>query len=250
MSDHYRGICAQLDELMETGALAASVGMLTDSRSFTSFVRHEYFRRILCRRLGEIVESGMYPSDINALGRIVSDICYNNAVRGGIYMMTSLLYPVDTVSRRAVSLNGMWGFRLDPSGIGTSEGWQKRLPDPDLIPVPSSFQDLYTDKFTRDYCGDFWYEKDVFVPAEWRGSSVSVRFGCATHKATVYVNGAEIVSHEGGFLPFSADLYGCCSLWRDEPYCSQSQQRAQRDLYAMRHCQNDNGWQEACCSVF
>ena len=121
-------------------------------------------------------------------------------------MMTSLLYPVDTVSRRAVSLNGMWGFRLDPSGIGTSEGWQKRLPNPDLIPVPASFQDLYTDKFTRDYCGDFWYERDVFVPAEWRGSSVSVRFGCATHKATVYVNGAEIVSHEGGFLPFSADF--------------------------------------------
>ena len=50
-------------------------------------------------------------------------------------MMTSLLYPVDTVSRRAVSLNGMWGFRLDPSGIGTSEGWQERLPNPDLIPV-------------------------------------------------------------------------------------------------------------------
>ena len=81
MNDHYRGICLQLDELMETGALAASVGMLTDSRSFTSFVRHEYFRRILCRKLGEIVENGMYPSDINVLGRIVSDVCYNNAER-------------------------------------------------------------------------------------------------------------------------------------------------------------------------
>ena len=44
------------------------------------------------------------------------------------------------------------------------------------------------------------------MPAEWKGRSVSVRFGCATHTATVYVNGAELVSHEGGFLPFSADI--------------------------------------------
>ena len=81
LSDHWRGIRAQLDELMETGALAASVGMLTDSRSFTSFVRHEYFRRVLCQRLGEMVESGMYPVDMDTLGRIVEDVCYGNAVR-------------------------------------------------------------------------------------------------------------------------------------------------------------------------
>mgnify|MGYP002856275311 CR=1 FL=1 len=81
MSDHMRGITAQLDELMETGALASTIGMLTDSRSFTSFVRHEYYRRILCRRLGELVESGLYPGDIKTIGAIVSDICYNNADR-------------------------------------------------------------------------------------------------------------------------------------------------------------------------
>ena len=80
-NDHLRGIEAQLDELMETGALAASPGMLTDSRSFTSFVRHEYYRRILCRMLGRLVEEGMYPADIQTLGRIVSDVCYDNAER-------------------------------------------------------------------------------------------------------------------------------------------------------------------------
>ncbi|MBQ1477479.1 MAG: glucuronate isomerase [Erysipelotrichaceae bacterium] len=78
-NDHYRGIRAQLDELMETGALASSVGMLTDSRSFTSFVRHDYFRRILCQKLGELVESGMYPDDMDTLGKIVEDVCYGNA---------------------------------------------------------------------------------------------------------------------------------------------------------------------------
>ena len=80
-NDHIRGIGAQLDELMETGALSSSVGMLTDSRSFTSFVRHEYYRRILCRKLGELVEEGQYPDDMAALGELVSDVCYRNAER-------------------------------------------------------------------------------------------------------------------------------------------------------------------------
>lgn len=80
-NDHLRGIRAQLDELMETNALAASVGMLTDSRAFTSFVRHEYFRRILCQRLGELVESGQYPNDREFLGGLVKDVSYRNAER-------------------------------------------------------------------------------------------------------------------------------------------------------------------------
>lgn len=78
-NDHLRGINACLDELMESGALAASVGMLTDSRSFTSFVRHEYFRRILCAKIGEQVENGLYPEDKETLGKIVSAVCYDNA---------------------------------------------------------------------------------------------------------------------------------------------------------------------------
>ncbi|MBR6528884.1 MAG: glucuronate isomerase [Firmicutes bacterium] len=78
--DHLRGIEAQIDQLMETGALAGSVGMLTDSRSFTSFTRHEYFRRILCNKIGQLVESGQYPADIEFLGKMVEDICWRNAV--------------------------------------------------------------------------------------------------------------------------------------------------------------------------
>ena len=78
-NDHLRGMEAQLDELMETGALSASVGMLTDSRSFTSFVRHEYFRRILCRKLGRLVEEGLYPDDEATLGELVRGVCYENA---------------------------------------------------------------------------------------------------------------------------------------------------------------------------
>ena len=82
--DHIRGIQEQIDLLMETGQISGSVGMLTDSRSFTSFVRHEYYRRMLCEKLGYLVESGQYPGDeasLTALGTMVEDICWKNAVK-------------------------------------------------------------------------------------------------------------------------------------------------------------------------
>ncbi|MDR1967045.1 MAG: glucuronate isomerase [Synergistaceae bacterium] len=79
-SDHVRGIQNQLNELMETGLISTFIGMLTDSRCLTSFCRHEYFRRILCDKLGDIMERGEYPNDLERMGRIVRDICYHNAV--------------------------------------------------------------------------------------------------------------------------------------------------------------------------
>lgn len=121
-------------------------------------------------------------------------------------MRSSLLYPINSTSRRAVSLNGMWRFKFDPKSEGTEKNWTSGLKDYDMLPVPASFADFYTDKYSREYCGDFWYETDVFVPAEWQGKRVSVRFGCATHTARVFLGGKEITSHEGGFLPFSADI--------------------------------------------
>lgn len=78
--DHLRGIREQIDQLMETGLLSGSVGMLTDSRAFTSFTRHEYFRRILCDKLGGMVEHGEYPPDMETLGAMVEDICWRNAM--------------------------------------------------------------------------------------------------------------------------------------------------------------------------
>ena len=62
------------------GLLSRFIGMTTDSRSFLSYPRHEYFRRILCNILGNDVENGLIPPDIELLGGMVRDICYNNAV--------------------------------------------------------------------------------------------------------------------------------------------------------------------------
>ena len=78
-NDHFDGMSEQLKSLGALGYLAGFVGMLTDSRSFLSYPRHEYFRRILCRILGQWVEDGFYPEDYETLKEIVADISYRNA---------------------------------------------------------------------------------------------------------------------------------------------------------------------------
>ena len=84
----------------------------------------------------------------------------------------SMLYPRETVSRRVVSMDGMWKFCLDEKSAGENEKWQEGIPGKEMIPVPASFQDFYTEKDIREYAGDFWYEKDMFVPGEWSGKQV------------------------------------------------------------------------------
>ena len=80
-NDHKTGMTEQMISLANLGTLSNFVGMLTDSRSFLSYTRHEYFRRILCELIGGWVENGEYPDDWKALEKIVKGICYNNAVR-------------------------------------------------------------------------------------------------------------------------------------------------------------------------
>lgn len=77
--DHKEGMIEQLKVFSSVGVLSKFIGMLTDSRSFLSYPRHEYFRRILCNFIGELVENGEYPADEDFLGKVVEDICYNNA---------------------------------------------------------------------------------------------------------------------------------------------------------------------------
>ena len=118
----------------------------------------------------------------------------------------SLLYPENTETRTAQKLDGMWRFALDWKNEGDEKDWKNHIPGHDTIPVPASFQDFYTDKKIREFAGDMWYETDVLVPDYMKGSSVYLRFGAATHRATVYLNGEEVAYHEGGFLPFLADI--------------------------------------------
>lgn len=80
-NDQKEGMIAQLKAFANTGVLGNFVGMLTDSRSFVSYPRHEYFRRILCDLIGQWVEDGEYPDDEKMLGDIVRGVCYENAKR-------------------------------------------------------------------------------------------------------------------------------------------------------------------------
>ncbi|MFC2137155.1 glucuronate isomerase [Bacteroidota bacterium] len=79
--DQKDGMEKQINSLSNLGLLSRFVGMLTDSRSFLSYPRHEYFRRILCNIIGNDVEDGLLPNDMELLGKMVEDICYYNAKR-------------------------------------------------------------------------------------------------------------------------------------------------------------------------
>ena len=80
-NDHKAGMTEHLVSLANLSVLGNFIGMLTDSRSFLSYARHGYFRRILCDLLGRWVEDGEYPNDPDALRTLVEDICYYNAKR-------------------------------------------------------------------------------------------------------------------------------------------------------------------------
>ena len=80
-NDNKQGMKEQLISLANLSLLGNFVGMLTDSRSFLSYTRHEYFRRILCNLIGNWVENGEYPADMDLLEEIVKGISYNNAKR-------------------------------------------------------------------------------------------------------------------------------------------------------------------------
>ncbi len=78
-NDNKTGMIKQLTSLANLSVLGNFIGMLTDSRSFLSYARHEYFRRILCNLIGTWIENGEYPADIEFAGKLVQDICTNNA---------------------------------------------------------------------------------------------------------------------------------------------------------------------------
>jgi glucuronate isomerase len=79
--DNKVGMEKHLEDMCATGHIGAFVGMLTDSRSLLSYPRHHYFRRILCSYLGTLIENGEMTSNLDFVGQVVKDVCYNNAIR-------------------------------------------------------------------------------------------------------------------------------------------------------------------------
>ncbi|MGA5298954.1 beta-glucuronidase [Nucisporomicrobium flavum] len=118
-----------------------------------------------------------------------------------------MLRPQDTATRERKRLDGLWRFVLDPAGAGRAGRWfAGPLADAREMAVPASFNDITADPAVRDYFGDVWYQTEVRVPRGWDGRRIVLHFESATHRATVWVGDAEVVSHEGGYTPFAADV--------------------------------------------
>ena len=118
-----------------------------------------------------------------------------------------MLYPVMTASRSVIDLSGIWKFKLD-DGNGLSEKiYAYPLMDAMNMPVPSSYNDLKEDVSFRDHYGWVFYQRRFALPAALcRDQRVVLRFEAVTHSARVFLNGEEIGSHLGGFLPFEIEI--------------------------------------------
>lgn len=122
-------------------------------------------------------------------------------------MANKLLYPRNTSTRQVIDISGMWKFCFDKTSEGEKNGYAKGLPKTAIdMPVPASFADFFTDKYAKEYTGDFWYSTTFFADPAWKDRDVDIRFFAAAHEATVYVNGKKLGEHHGGFLPFTYNL--------------------------------------------
>ncbi len=122
-----------------------------------------------------------------------------------------MLYPIMTISRDLIDLNGIWEFKLD-QGAGFDEEWF-RLPLRGTVPmpVPASYNDVYEGSEYRDHIGWAWYERNFVLPERLFSQRIVLRFGSVTHEARVYLNGELIAEHKGGFTPFEAEISaGAC----------------------------------------
>ncbi|CAG7834547.1 unnamed protein product [Allacma fusca] len=124
-----------------------------------------------------------------------------------------ILYPQDSESREVKSLDGIWNFRLAPrheAELGFQQQWYSKplaqTGDVDLMPVPSSYNDVTQSVEYRDHVGWAWYDRTFRIPQQWQDRRVFVRFGAANYHSIVYVNGQKVVEHAGGALPFLAEL--------------------------------------------
>uniref|UniRef100_A0A8C7JCR4 Beta-glucuronidase n=1 Tax=Oncorhynchus kisutch TaxID=8019 RepID=A0A8C7JCR4_ONCKI len=126
------------------------------------------------------------------------------------------LFPRESSSREIKELNGLWDFRADVShdrNLGFQQAWYKsRLAETGPVidmPVPASYNDITQDPQLRDFIGWVWYEREVLVPSRWvsdEGTRVVLRVGSAHYYSVVWVNGIKMTEHEGGHLPFEAEI--------------------------------------------
>ena len=118
-------------------------------------------------------------------------------------------YPRPQFVRAAwMNLNGRWKFRTDDENIGLDQRWFSSTDYPAEILVPFSVESNMSGIGDRDFHPCVWYQRAFDIPAAWAGSEVRLHFGAVDYRATVWVNGIVVASHEGGHTPFSCDITG------------------------------------------
>lgn len=115
-----------------------------------------------------------------------------------------LLYPHPSPTRATRDLSGVWKFRADPDRSGEQQGWAKEVPEPRLIPVPCSWNEIFDD--VRNYTGYAWYQTEFEVERAWLGQRIHLRFGSVAYRAKVWLNGTLVGEHLGAHLPFVVDV--------------------------------------------
>ena len=115
-----------------------------------------------------------------------------------------MLYPIFTETRQLLDLCGTWKFKLiqHQEKIDVSQP----LDTDEVMAVPGSFNDQGVIQTIRNHVGDVCYERDIIIPKHLKGERIVLRFGSVIHHAKVYIDGQEVVTHSGGFLPFEADI--------------------------------------------
>ncbi|KAL1374926.1 hypothetical protein pipiens_004787, partial [Culex pipiens pipiens] len=150
---------------------------------------------------------------MGAIGYMVNTVFGAMFTNGTETSTVGLLYPVESETREAKKLDGMWNFvRSDSSN--PSQGLREKWFSDDLakfrptigMPVPSSYNDVTEDASIRDHVGTVWYDRRFFVPKSWQLQRVFVRFGSVHYDSVVWINGQQVLKHEFGHLPFEADI--------------------------------------------
>ena len=117
-----------------------------------------------------------------------------------------MLFPKRTATRDFILLDGTWRFQRDANREGEEKSWYDRLPQPESIAVPGSWNSQGVDTEEVEFIGTGWYENDVFVPSHFTGKTIILYVGAVCARARLWVNGAAVAGTEVPFLPFVSDV--------------------------------------------
>lgn len=121
-----------------------------------------------------------------------------------VNLHAAALYPQQNEYRNLMNISGVWNFEKDENDVGEKESWFNGLKNSEPIAVPGSWNEQK--EGIRDYMGVVWYEQNTFIPKNWKGQRIFIRFGSVQYAAKVWLNGVPVGIHEGGSLPFAIDL--------------------------------------------